>query len=94
MAKPVIIVPNPLLTGGHQLKNAKVYEAAKAALVVDEDSMVANPLYLKKAIELLIANPQKSKELGRRLHAFAKPDAAVDMAAIITEAAAKHKPRT
>lgn len=88
MAKPIILIPNPLLTGGHQLKNASIYEAAHAALVVDENKMVVNPLYLKKAIELLLKNPQKTKEMARRLHAFARPNAAVDVAALVAEAAA------
>jgi len=91
MAKPVILIPNPLLTGGHQLKNAAVYAKSRAAVVVDEDSLVVNPLQLRKAIELLASHPDKSAELGKRLHAFAKPDAAVDMAALIVEAAAMHK---
>lgn len=91
MAKPVIVVPNPLLTGGHQLKNAQIYADARAALVVDEDKLVVNPLYLKKAITLLLDHPAKRADLGRRLHAFAKPEAAVDMAALIVEAAATHK---
>lgn len=91
MAKPVIIVPNPLLTGGHQLKNAAVYKNAKAALIVDEDRLVVNPLLLKRAIKALIDNPDKAKALGQRLHTFARPDAAVDTAALIAEAAALHK---
>ena len=90
MSKATIIVPNPLLTGGHQLKNAAIYDDAHAAIVIDENKMVVNPLYLKKAIEILINNPQKNKELGKRLHTFARPDAAVDMAALIAEAAATH----
>jgi UDP-N-acetylglucosamine--N-acetylmuramyl-(pentapeptide) pyrophosphoryl-undecaprenol N-acetylglucosamine transferase len=91
MAKPVIIVPNPLLTGGHQLKNAAVYQAAKAAVVVDEERLVVNPLLLKKAVLTLVNQPEKSKVLGRRLQEFARPEAAVDMAALIVEAAATHR---
>jgi UDP-N-acetylglucosamine--N-acetylmuramyl-(pentapeptide) pyrophosphoryl-undecaprenol N-acetylglucosamine transferase len=91
MTKPVIIIPNPLLTGGHQLKNAAVYQKDKAAIVIDEDKLVVNPLMLLKAIRMLIDNPDKAKILGQRLHSFAKPDAAVDTAALIAEAAAIHK---
>jgi UDP-N-acetylglucosamine:LPS N-acetylglucosamine transferase len=87
MAKASIIVPNPILTGGHQLKNAAVYEKAKAALVIDEDELVANPGVLRKALELLIEDSTKRQLLGKRLHVFAKPEAAVDMAALLVEAA-------
>jgi UDP-N-acetylglucosamine--N-acetylmuramyl-(pentapeptide) pyrophosphoryl-undecaprenol N-acetylglucosamine transferase len=87
MAKASIIVPNPILTGGHQLKNAAVYEKVKAALVIDEDELVANPGVLRKALELLIEDSTKRQLLGKRLHVFAKPEAAVDMAALLVEAA-------
>jgi UDP-N-acetylglucosamine--N-acetylmuramyl-(pentapeptide) pyrophosphoryl-undecaprenol N-acetylglucosamine transferase len=90
MAKPIVLVPNPLLTGGHQLKNASVYETAKAAVIVDEDKLVVNPLYLKKAIEFLLGHPDKRTILGKNLSTFARPDAAVDVAALIVEAAASH----
>lgn len=91
MAKPVIIIPNPLLTGGHQLKNAAVYQKDKAALIVDEDKLVVNPLLLLKAVRMLIKSPEKANLLGKRLYSFARPDAAVDTAALIAEAAATHK---
>lgn len=87
MAKAAIIVPNPFLTGGHQLKNAAVYEKAKAALIIDEDEMVANPGVLRKALQILIEDPKKRDILGKRLHTFAKPEAAVDMASLLVDAA-------
>lgn len=36
--KPCVIVPNPVLTGGQQLHNARALQKAEAALVVDEDN--------------------------------------------------------
>ena len=91
MAKPVIIVPNPFLTGGHQLKNAAVYEKANAALVIEEEELVTKPTVLRRAVEELLADAKKRAQYGLRLYAFAKPDAAVDMAALIVEAAAARK---
>ena len=91
MAKAVVLVPNPLLTGGHQLKNAAVYDKAGAVMVVDEDRLVVNPLLLQKAIGQLIGDAGKRERLGKRLHDFARPDAAVDMAALIVEAVATYK---
>ena len=93
MAKPVIIIPNPLLTGGHQLKNAAVYQKAGAAIVLDESKLVCNPLILKRAIELLLRDPKKCQAMSRAIHRFARPDAATDMAALIVEAAAAHMRR-
>lgn len=91
MAKAVVLVPNPLLTGGHQLKNAAVYEKARAAAIIDEDRLVVNPMLLQKALETLIKDAKKRAELGKRLHQFAKPEAAVDTAALIVEAVATKK---
>jgi len=87
LAKAVVMVPNPYLTGGHQLKNASVYEQAHAAVTVDEQELERNPLVLRKALEGLLDDPEHRKALGNALHAFARPDAAIDMAALIVDAA-------
>lgn len=86
MAKPVVMIPNPYLTGGHQLKNARVYEEADAAVTVDEEELDKNPLVLRRALEELLADSARRKALGKALHYFARPDAAVDMAALIVDA--------
>jgi UDP-N-acetylglucosamine--N-acetylmuramyl-(pentapeptide) pyrophosphoryl-undecaprenol N-acetylglucosamine transferase len=91
MAKAVIIIPNPYLTGGHQLKNAEVYAKESAAVIVDEDELVANTAVLRRRIEELLKDARKRAQLGARLHRFAKPDAAVDTAALIVEAVATRK---
>lgn len=91
MAKPAVIVPHPFLTGGHQLKTAELYRKAKAAVVVDEHQLVANPLVLYKALVGLLNDEKQRAELGRHLHQFAKPEAAVDVAGLIVEAAAVRK---
>jgi UDP-N-acetylglucosamine--N-acetylmuramyl-(pentapeptide) pyrophosphoryl-undecaprenol N-acetylglucosamine transferase len=91
MAKPVIIVPNPLLTGGHQLKNAAVYKKANAAIVLDENELVCDPTILEQAIKDLLKNTRKRQQLGQALYKFAKPDASMDMAALIVDAATGNK---
>lgn len=87
MAKPVIIVPSPYLTAGHQLKNAEVYEKAGAAIVLDEEQLILNPLKLKQAILGLLDDTKKQKALAKAIHNFARPDAAIDMAAMVVDAA-------
>jgi len=93
LAKPVIMVPNPYLTGGHQLKNASIYQEAHAALTVDEQELKANPLVLKRAVLRLLDDADERHKLGQALSAFAKPDAAIDMAALIVQAATQHQKR-
>lgn len=87
LAKAVVMVPNPVLTGGHQLKNAAVYEEADAAVTVDEEELEKNPLVLRRALDGLLDDADRRKALGKALHAFARPDAALDTATLIVEAA-------
>jgi UDP-N-acetylglucosamine--N-acetylmuramyl-(pentapeptide) pyrophosphoryl-undecaprenol N-acetylglucosamine transferase len=86
LAKPTILVPNAKLTGGHQLKNAAVYQKADAVVIVDEDQMLEQNQLLISAVESIVANPDSSREMAERFHAFSKPHAAVDMAEIVLSA--------
>ena len=86
LAKPTILVPNAALTGGHQIKNAAVYEDAKAAIVLVEDDMIDTPKMLLDAVDELLNNPKETQAMARRFAAFAKPDAAKDMAKMILTA--------
>ena len=83
LAKPSIIIPNANLTGGHQLKNAEVYRQAKAIVVVDDTALKSSPLSLVDAINATLLNASTMKSLSKNIHAFAKPDAAKDMAKLI-----------
>lgn len=87
LAKPTILVPNGYLTGGHQLKNAEVYAENGAVDVIDEHELEANPQLLVDTLTALLTNPQKLQDMSRKIHQFAKPNAAKDMAAIILAAA-------
>lgn len=91
MAKPVVIVPNPYLTGGHQIKNAAVYKESGAAVIVDEEKLILNPLVLKNAVEKIIDDKKTMQELSKAIYKFAKPDSAIDMAALIVSAAYKKR---
>ena len=87
LRKPTILIPNAKLTGGHQLKNAAVYEAADAVKIVNEDEMERSTDVLLEAIRDVLAHPDKSLAMARRFHAFSKPDAAKDMAQLILKTA-------
>jgi len=86
LEKPTILIPNGKLTGGHQLKNAAVYEEAGAVVVLDENLLDANKELLAKEIELLLSKPAKTKAMAHRFTSFSKPDAAKDMARMILRA--------
>jgi len=89
LAKPTIIIPSPYLTGGHQLKNAKMYEDHGAAVVINEKELLARPHELLDTLTALVLNPKTLETMSNAIHVFAKPDAATDMAAIVVAAADK-----
>lgn len=89
LAKPTIIVPNGKLTGGHQLKNAKVYDDARAAVIVDENDLLDKPtLIFEKALEL-VDKSADTQAMANRFESFARPNAAKDVVEMITSAAHK-----
>lgn len=88
LARPTILVPNPYLTGGHQLKNAAVYADADAVAIVDEARLEAGDSQaLHAAITEVLTDKKQSEAMGKRLHSFARPHAARDVAKIITSCA-------
>lgn len=86
LEKPTILVPNAKLVGGHQLKNAAVYEQADAVTVLNEEAMVERPKLLVDEIKKLLNVPKDAAAMGKRFGKFSKPDAARDMAALILTA--------
>lgn len=86
LAKPTILIPNGFLTGGHQVKNARVYQDKGAVDVVDEMAMEKNPQILVNAVNDILQNPTKATEMGQAFYSFAHPNAASDMADMILDA--------
>lgn len=83
LAKPTIIVPAAHL--GDQMRNAEAYRAAKAAIIVD-DQTVREGETLYQAIAKLHDDPVSAHSMASRFHAFAKSDAAFDVAQLIVRA--------
>lgn len=87
LAMPTILVPNEYLTGGHQLKNAQIYADADAAIVLTEEKLEQRPEQLAESVRSLLDRPAQAAAMAERFHEFARPQAAKDMAALITKAA-------
>jgi UDP-N-acetylglucosamine--N-acetylmuramyl-(pentapeptide) pyrophosphoryl-undecaprenol N-acetylglucosamine transferase len=84
--KACVIVPNPYLTGGHQLRNAEVYQEMGAALVVPESTSVQTHRVLLQVIDQLLRNSKNRKMLEEAVHATVpKQDAAKALAELIVE---------
>jgi len=71
-SKPCVVVPNPVLTGGQQLHNAKVLQDNNAAMIVEENS----PDELKNALYSLLDDVKKREELSNNLHKLSYKDSA------------------
>lgn len=83
--KPCIVVPNPHLTGGHQLKNAERLNREEAACIVPESELYNKQHGLLAAIELLLSDDRKRRQLADNLHRITLPDAAQHLALLLLE---------
>lgn len=88
-ATPTVLIPNGYLTGGHQLKNAQAYAKDGAVAVLDEHAIDADPKVLLTELQTLLADPARRQKMAADFHAFARPNAASDMADMILAAAKK-----
>jgi UDP-N-acetylglucosamine--N-acetylmuramyl-(pentapeptide) pyrophosphoryl-undecaprenol N-acetylglucosamine transferase len=84
-AKACIVVPNPYLTSGHQLKNANYLAEKQAAVVIDEDELTDDPNRLAKQVSQLLKAPKELQNLAANLADFAKPDASLKLSSLIME---------
>lgn len=86
--RAVILVPNPILTGGHQTKNAEHLSGKGAVQVVREAELGKDAAALQSAITDLLTDSQKRSELGKTLQSITIADAARKLAALLLEVAA------
>lgn len=83
LAKPTILIPNGKLTGGHQLKNAEVYQKVNATIVINEDEMVDNPQILVSAVRSVLSDSERADNMSHIFASFARPNAAREVADMI-----------
>lgn len=81
--KACIVIPNPLLTGGHQVKNADFLQKNEAAVVLDEKQLTTNPEILKKAVSDLLNHANQRQKLGQNLQQITVVGAADNLAKIV-----------
>ena len=83
--KAAIIIPNPYLTGSHQIANAVFLKHAAATVVLDESQLKETPELLLKAVEQILSDREYANRLQTNIKTFAKPEAAKTIAKIIIE---------
>lgn len=79
--KPIIVIPNPLLTGGHQSKNAQHLEHAKAAIVIKEEDVKFD--IVSSAINRILMDEDYAKSLSDNLGLLARPNATKEITKLI-----------
>ncbi len=84
LGKASILIPSPNVTADHQYKNAKVLSDAGAALLIKESD--CNGKVLTDAVQSLVENPDKRKEMAAAARGFAKVNAAEEIASLAYKA--------
>lgn len=84
---PMIVIPSPFLTGGHQLQNAEVLEQTGAAIVLGEPQLKAQPQLLVDTVSELLGDTKKRQWLVRNARSLFPVDATERLADIIFETA-------
>ncbi|HEX8350771.1 MAG TPA: UDP-N-acetylglucosamine--N-acetylmuramyl-(pentapeptide) pyrophosphoryl-undecaprenol N-acetylglucosamine transferase, partial [Hymenobacter sp.] len=87
--KAVVLVPNPQLAEGHQLKNAERLLAQNAVLCVPENAHATDALALDNAIRTLLNDPTQRQALATQLQRITIADAAYKLAYILLDIANK-----
>ena len=86
LGRPALYIPLPGTRGDEQTANARLTEAAGAAVLLPQVSL--NPERLLEAIAALLSNAAELRAMGERARRLAVPDAADRLVRLILEAVA------
>jgi UDP-N-acetylglucosamine--N-acetylmuramyl-(pentapeptide) pyrophosphoryl-undecaprenol N-acetylglucosamine transferase len=88
--RAAVLVPFPGAADNHQLKNAEVFQNARAAVLrVQEANDSLMESYLLSDLSELLLNPERRAEMGRQARSLARPDAARQIAEMVVELAGR-----
>jgi UDP-N-acetylglucosamine--N-acetylmuramyl-(pentapeptide) pyrophosphoryl-undecaprenol N-acetylglucosamine transferase len=79
-----ILIPYPFAAEDHQTLNAKIFERASAAELIDSES--ANGDTVGNLIEQLLANPERRELLSNNMRSLASKDAAMELCKLVESA--------
>jgi undecaprenyldiphospho-muramoylpentapeptide beta-N-acetylglucosaminyltransferase len=77
---PAVLVPSPVVTADQQTRNAERLVAAGAAVLVPDPALDAARLVA--VVDELLGDEERLRTMGERARAWARPDAADDIAAL------------
>ncbi len=81
LGKTAVLIPYPNAAGNHQVKNARVYQKAESAIVIEEHELTEEGL--KETILDLLKHPQKRKKYEERIKHLYVPDSVKNIAKIL-----------
>lgn len=87
--KACVVVPNPFLTGGHQLKNAQILVDHHACVSLTEEQLSAGPDAMSGAVSRLLDNAAERKGIAVQLGKLAHEQAAKELAVVLLKEAQK-----
>lgn len=90
-AKPVVLIPNPKLVEGHQLKNAQRLVECGAAMILDEFDLEQHPESFSRLLNKLLEDDVQLKGLSRAIACLARPQAARQLAQLLLEQVEERK---
>ena len=91
VGRATILVPFPHATGNHQLHNARFFIEKGAAELLPDSELTATTL--RERVEDLLDDEERRKELARRMHSLATPEAADKVAERLLRAARREEIR-
>lgn len=85
VGRPAIIIPNDMLTGGHQTANARWFASAGMAETLSESSIEAEPAVLVRSILSLLNDEPRRRRLAESIRRAHMADASATLAGLILE---------
>lgn len=82
-ARPAIVVPSQVTTGGQQIANAERLAATGGAVVVPDDELDGDRLVAE--VDALVADRARLRHMSERVGSLAAPDAASRVADLVEE---------
>lgn len=73
LGKPAILIPSPNVVNDHQTKNARLFEKAGAAVVIEEKDLT--PEKLAQCVSGILFSPEKQRAMQKGMKTLARPDA-------------------
>jgi UDP-N-acetylglucosamine--N-acetylmuramyl-(pentapeptide) pyrophosphoryl-undecaprenol N-acetylglucosamine transferase len=81
---PAILLPYPHAAGNHQLANARVFEAAGAAIVVQHGHLPSETMgWLTTVVSSLVVDRSRQASMREAMRRLARPNAAREVVAVL-----------